>query len=74
MMQQHDLAVDKVPAGNIPTARFKPVMHFFCESAMVDVDSFGASPKYADLPEGFGGSGKTVELSNADSTVAKAQP
>lgn len=37
---------------------FAPAMHIFCEDRMVDIAD--ALPKYVDVPEEFGGSGRTL--------------
>jgi hypothetical protein len=52
-------AVDLVLAGHT----FKPVMHIFCKEALpgaLEAYKDDGLPKYVDIPEAFGGSGKTL--------------
>ena len=45
-------------AGPEATFKYKPTFHIFYEERVMDVSD--GLPKYVDLPEPFGGSGKTV--------------
>ena len=46
-------------AGPQDTFKFEPAFHIFYEERVMDVGD--GLPKFVDVPEQFGGSGKTVE-------------
>jgi hypothetical protein len=48
-------------AGPEDTFKFEPAFHIFYEERVMDVSD--GLPKFVDVPEQFGGSGKTVEES-----------
>ena len=63
MLQDDNL--DKISAGAIPSLKFVPQMHLFCQNAQVDLTAHVKDvPFFATLPASFGGDDKMVTSTN----------